>query len=73
MRMSAPRSKIQKVSKRYGDQVRRYQQRIDRQADSIGRLTKAMLVYGDALTKVAEDVTNVKDARKAAKEALDDV
>lgn len=68
--MSAKRSQASILVKKFGKMAEQYQARIDRQAETITRLTDALMTYGDALTEISQEVPNVKKAREVAKAAL---
>lgn len=69
--MSARRSEHSKMLKRFDDQVQRYTGQIANQKKIIDRLLAANVAYADGLDEVLNGVTNVKDARKVSRSAME--
>lgn len=70
--MSAQRSQWQKDAKRVEKMATRYQEQIQRQAQTIERLVRANMVYGDALTVIKDRIKTIGMARKHAEATLNE-
>lgn len=65
--MSTRRSNQDKMLKRFGKMAEAYQDKIARQQEIIGRLTKALTIAQQGLYEIENDSPTVRAARQTAK------